>query len=356
MSTTKEYSQSASLKELFEGKIILVTGGTGSIGSEIVRHLLAFNPKQIRVFDNRETEGFHFQHQLADHKNVRFLIGDTRDKDRLRLAMEHVDIVFHAAALKHVPSCEYNPFEAVKTNVFGTQNVIDCALHCNVEKVINISTDKVTNTINTMGATKLLAERLISAAEHYRGKKRTIFSSVRFGNVLRSRGSVLDLFEEQIKRGGPVTITDYEMTRFFMLIPQAVELVFKAAQLSTGGEIFIFKMPTIKLSDLVNVVIDEIAPKYGKTSSQIEHKVIGIRPGERLHEELMTIEEADHALETDELFIVLPSLFSEEATLAMKQNYSSYPRAPVKSYSSQLNRSLNQEEVRALLRGAKLVN
>ena len=152
------------LQTLIEGKIVLVTGGAGSIGSELVKQLLRYNPKQIRVFDNRETEVFHLQHELAGHTNVRFLIGDVRDKDRLRLAMENVNLIFHAAALKHVPSCEYNPFEAVKTNVYGTQNLIECALEHNVEKFVNISTDKVTNTINTMGATKPYTPKLKSGS------------------------------------------------------------------------------------------------------------------------------------------------------------------------------------------------
>ena len=343
------------MRELVENKIILVTGGVGSIGSELVRQLLANNPKQVRIFDNRETEAFTFQHELLNYDNVRVLIGDIRDKNRLRLAMENVDIVFHAAALKHVPSCEYNPFEAVKTNVQGTQNVIECALENNVERVVNISTDKVTNTVNTMGATKLLAERLITAAEHYRGNKQTIFCNVRFGNVLRSRGSVIELFENQISRGDPVTITDYSMTRFFMLVEQAVSLVFEATKRAHGGEIFIFKMPAIKLQDLADVVIEEVAPKYGKNPEDVERKIIGVRPGERVHEELMTNEEAVNALETDTLFSVLPNLFSEDALKALQNHHVSAVKASVTTYSSHLVSHLSKEEVRSLLKGAKLV-
>src|SRR3989338_431521 len=189
---------------LFRNKAILVTGGVGSIGSEIVNQLLTHKPRQIRVFDNRETELFHMQHRLDRHENLRFLLGDIRDKDRLKMAMENVDFVFHAAALKHVPSCEYNPFEAVKTNVYGTQNVIESAISANVERVINISTDKVTNTINTMGATKLLAERQTTSAQFFKGNKRTLFVSVRFGNVLNSRGSTIELVKNQIANESPV--------------------------------------------------------------------------------------------------------------------------------------------------------
>ena len=223
------------MQNIFKNKTIIVTGGVGSIGSEIVRQLLKYSPKQIRIFDNRETELFHMQHELKDIR-LRFLLGDIRDKERLIMAMENVDIVFHAAALKHVPSCEYNPFEAVKTNVYGTQNIIDAALAANVKKVVNISTDKVTNTINTMGATKLLAERLISSAQYFKGNKRTIFSSVRFGNVIGSRGSVIDLFKKQIENGSSITITDPNMTRFIMSLRQAVQLVLETANEMQGGE------------------------------------------------------------------------------------------------------------------------
>ena len=343
------------MHQFIEGKIVLVTGGVGSIGSELVRQILRHNPKQVRIFDNRETEIFHLQHALEDHDNVRFLIGDVRDKNRLSLSMENVDLVFHAAALKHVPSCEYNPFEAVKTNVEGTQNVIDCAFQNNVEKVVNISTDKVTNTINTMGATKLLAERLLTAAQHYRGNKRTVFCTVRFGNVLGSRGSVLQLFEDQIRRGVPVTITNYDMTRFFILIEQAVGLVFKAADIARGGEIFILKMPTIKLRDLAEVVIEEIAPKYGKHPSQISTRIIGPRPGERMHEELMTPEEAEHALETGELFNVLPTIISKADLEFLHNHHVNATKTMVKNYNSLENTHLTKEEVRELLRNAKLV-
>lgn len=343
------------MKELFEGKIILVTGGLGSIGSELVKQILQHNPRQVRIFDNRETEMFNLQHELEQHSNVRFFIGDVRDKGRLSLALENVDVLFHAAALKHVPSCEYNPFEAVKTNVLGTQNIIECAFENNVGKVVNISTDKVTNTINTMGATKLLAERLVTAAQHYRGNKRTVFCTVRFGNVLGSRGSVLQLFEDQIRRGVPITITNYGMTRFFILIEQAVGLVFKAADIARGGEIFILKMPTIKLRDLAEVVMEEIAPKYGKHHSEIQTKIIGHRPGERLHEELMTPEEAEHALETEQLFNVLPNIISQGDLEFLHQHHCDARKTAVKDYNSLENVHLTKEEVRALLKGAKLV-
>jgi UDP-N-acetylglucosamine 4,6-dehydratase/5-epimerase len=344
------------MNDIFEGKVLLVTGGVGSIGSELVKQLLKYNPKQIRIFDNRETETFTMQHELADYKCLRFFIGDVRDKDRLRLALKGVDIVFHAAALKHVPSCEYNPFEAVKTNVYGTQNLIDCALEEDVEKVINISTDKVTNTINTMGATKLLAERLISSAEFYKGHKKTLFCSVRFGNVLCSRGSVIELFKDQIANGGPITITNHGMTRFFMSIPQSIELVFKAAALTQGGEVFVLKMPTIQIKELAETVVEIVAPKHGKNPQDIQARIIGIRPGERMHEELLTAEEAENALETAELFIALPgSAALADESAALGRVYEGAQKAMVKNYNSRDEEPLKKEQIASLLESYRLL-
>lgn len=346
--------QETPLKQVFENKVILVTGGVGSIGSEIVRQLLKFSPKQIRVFDNRETELFHMQNELLDDR-LRFLLGDIRDKDRLNYALKDVDIIFHAAALKHVPSCEYNPFEAVKTNVYGTQNVLDCSLSNNVEKVINISTDKVTNTINTMGATKLLAERLTIAAEYYKGNKRTIFSSVRFGNVLGSRGSILELFKQQIKQGGPITITNPDMTRFIMSISQAVNLVLKTALYMQRGELFILKMPVLRLGDLADAVIEEYSKKYNLPLSRIKKKIIGLRPGERMHEDLMTEEESNNALETDELFIVIPEL-NLPGFIKKKIEYSKSKKAIKLPYNSKEITPLTKEKLRDLLIKEGMIN
>lgn len=300
------------MENTFKNKNILVTGGTGSIGSEIVRLILQYSPKVVRIFSRDESKQFELEQEIGHYENVRFLIGDVRDKDRLVRAFEGIDIVFHAAAMKHVPACEYNPFEAVKTNVVGTQNVIDAALENNVEKVIAISTDKAASPISTMGATKLLAERLIIDANCYKGHRKSVFSCVRFGNVIGSRGSVIPLFEKQIRKGGPLTVTDPEMTRFMMSIPQAVDLVFKATKISQGGEIFIFKMPVIKLGDLIKVMIEQLAPKYGYKPEEIQINNIGIRNGEKMYEHLMTVEEAQYAYETEDMFIIIPqSTFSD---------------------------------------------
>jgi len=306
---------------MFKGKKILITGGTGTIGKALVWALLKYEPKVIRIFSRSEAEQFFMRHELNSDSSLkcnikdikdedyeigtlRFLIGDIRDKERLSMAMDDIDIVFHTAAMKHVESSEYNPFEAVKTNVIGMQNLIDVAFEHNVEKVIYTSSDKAANPNNTMGATKLLGERLMTAANYYKGRKRTVFASVRFGNVMGSRGSVIPLFKQQIEKGCPVTVTDPNMTRFMMTLSHAIQLVFRCAEMASGGEIFILKMPVVRLGDLARVVIEEHGSKIGKKASQIQVKIIGAKNGETRFEELMTEEESIRALETDDMFIV----------------------------------------------------
>ncbi|MDO8603586.1 MAG: polysaccharide biosynthesis protein [Candidatus Omnitrophota bacterium] len=293
------------MKNLYEGKTILVTGGAGSIGSALVRKLLEFNPRTVRILDTNETGLFNLE-QALHGKKTRFLVGDIKDKGRLVRAVEDVDIIFHAAALKHVPLCESNPFEAVQTNVLGTKNLIEAALEEEVKKFVTISTDKAVNPINVLGASKLLAERLTVSANLYKGKRDTTFSCVRFGNVLNSQGSVLPIFMEQIKKGGPVTITDNGMTRFIMSIDKATELVLKAAQMSEGGEIFILKMPVLRIKDLAKAMIEEMALSCGYAPEEIKMKFIGRRSGEKMYEELMNEDEAGIACETKDMFI-LPS-------------------------------------------------
>lgn len=341
------------MKKYFEGKKILVTGGAGSIGSEIVRQLLKYNPAVIRIFDNNENRQFLFKHELESYENVRFLIGDVRDIDRIKTAMEYIDIVFHAAALKHVPLCEYNPFEAVMTNTIGTQNVIKAALSRNVEKVVVISTDKATNPINTMGATKLLAEKLAIAINNRTGKNRTKFSCVRFGNVMGSNGSAIHLFKNQIKNRKPVTITEPAMTRFIMSIRQAISLVLKTAEEMNGGEVFILKMPVFNLRDFMDVVIEEVAPKYNINPDDVKIKKIGARPGEKLYESLMTEEEAENALETDKMFIVLPHKLL--GIYINRDNYKEAKSCTLKDYNSKNSGKLSKQELKNLLYESKLL-
>lgn len=293
------------MREFYQGKTILITGGAGSIGSALARKLLDYKPKIIRLLDINETGLFNLKQELSADI-LRLLVGDIRDKDRLRRAVEKVDIVFHAAALKHVPLCESNPFEAVQTNVMGTKNLIEACIDEKIKKFITISTDKAVNPINVLGASKLLAERLTVSANLYKGKRQTIFSCVRFGNVLNSQGSVLPIFLNQVKKGGPVKVTDKNMSRFIMSIDKATELVLKAAYLSRGGEIFILKMPALRIKDLAEAVIEEASYRFGYKPKSIKTVYIGKRDGEKVYEELMNEDEATMVKELADMFILLP--------------------------------------------------
>jgi UDP-N-acetylglucosamine 4,6-dehydratase len=338
----------AKTAETFRDKTILVTGGTGSIGSEIVRQLLDTKAEVVRIFSRDETKQLDLLRRLMGRPRsvhagrIRFLIGDVRDRYRLKRAMEGVEVVFHAAALKHVPACEYNPFEAVQTNVLGTQHVIEAALDAGtVETVVGISTDKASAPTNTMGATKLLAERLMTATSMW--AKEVRLGCVRFGNVINSRGSVVPLMKEQIEKERAVTITDRRMTRFMMLIPDAAGLVLKAAAMlregseCTGGEVFILKMPALRIEDLAKVMIGRLGGDKGKIES------IGIRPGERLHERLLTEEETCWTDELKDMLIVKPEF--------RRQGLEKAPIHPSK-YISNRGKLLRQMEIEELLEEA----
>ena len=338
----------------FKNKKILITGGTGSLGRELVREVFKHDPKVVRVFDVDETEQFEFQHELKGHEEtIRFLLGNVRDRERLIHAAEDIDIIFHTAALKHVMACEYNPFEAVKTNILGIQNVIDAAIANNVEKIIFTSSDKAVNPSNTMGATKLLAERLMTAANYYKGKRTCTFSSVRFGNVMGSRGSVIPLFRQQIKAGGPVTVTDRGMTRFMMSMSQAVKLVFKSVELAQGGEVFIFKMPTINIMDMAEVFIEELASQYGHKAKDIDIKIIGTIPGEKMYEELMTEDEATRSMEREDMFIIAPLIMDG----LLKYDGNAYDATPIQSkdYVSKDVVQLTKDEIITLLKNDGII-
>ncbi len=306
-----------SLEEALAGKTVLVTGGTGSIGREIVQQVLAYGPRVVRVFSRNEYNQYAMRTEFGERPDLRFLLGDVRDRERLMRACEDVEVVFHAAALKHVEICEYNPFEAVKTNVIGTQNVVETALDYNMELVVGISTDKAVSPTNTMGATKLLAEREILSASRYKGDRRTRFAVIRFGNVLASRGSAIPLFVRQIREGGPVTLTHPDMRRFFMSIPQAVELALTASLDSRGGEIFILKMPVLAIGDLISALIKIYAPRFGRRPEDVPVQTIGLKPGEKLYEALMTPEEALHSAEAERFFKVQPWQPVEAERLAL---------------------------------------
>lgn len=348
------------MDELFKDKKILITGGTGSIGRALTREILKHEPKAIRLFDIDETGEFEFRQELREYNNVRFLMGDIRDRARLRYAIEDIDIIFHMAALKHVESCEFNPFEAIKTNVLGTQNVIDVAIEEEVSKVIFTSSDKAVNPTNVMGTTKLLCERLVTAADYYAGARNISFFSVRFGNIIGSRGSVISLFKNQIQAGGPVTVTNPNMTRFIMPMSRALELLFKATQMAQRGEVFVLKMPAVKIRDLAEVMIEEFALSRRRTN-EIKIEIIGDKPGEKMYEELMTEDEARRSLEIDDMFIILPEIkeLSYDASSLRYPKIDKYPGAkPAKiaSYKSSDAKLLMKHEIKKVLHKERLLD
>ena len=278
------------LSREFKGKNILITGGTGSIGMGLAKQLVRYNPKEIRIFSNDENSIFEANENLGVNRIYKFMVGDVRDKDRLNLAIRNVDIVFHTAAMKHIAICEDNPFDAVKTNVIGTSNILEASIIEEVKKFVFISTDKATNPTSTLGGSKLLAERLTLDAGTYSGKGKTKFAIVRFGNVLGSRGSVFQIFQNQIKMKKPLTVTDKRMTRYIMSISEAASMILKVTKILEGGEIYILKMPSVRIEDLAKAIIHVYGlrfPDYRNTSSL---KITKPR-GERFHELLITNEE-----------------------------------------------------------------
>jgi UDP-N-acetylglucosamine 4,6-dehydratase len=279
--------------DILKDKVILLTGGTGSFGNKFTEIALKQNPKAIRIFSRGEKKQLDMMNKFNDNR-LRFFIGDVRDKDRLHRAMTNADIVVHAAALKQVPACEYNPIEAVRTNIDGTINVIDAAIDNGIERVIAISTDKAVHPVNLYGATKMTAEKLFIQGNSYSGKVNTKFSCVRYGNVIGSRGSVIPLFFEQ-KKTGTITITDEKMTRFWITLDQGVNFVIDCIGRMKGGEIFVPRIPSMKLTELA----EAIAPG-------VKRKIIGIRPGEKIHEVLLIEEEASHAKEFPDYFVIEP--------------------------------------------------
>jgi UDP-N-acetylglucosamine 4,6-dehydratase len=280
----------------WKNKSVLVTGGTGSFGRKFVEVMLEnYLPERLIVYSRDELKQHEMRMSGLDHPNLRYFIGDVRDLPRLKRAFNGVDIVVHAAALKQVPACEYNPMEAIKTNILGSSNVVDAALDAGVKKVLALSTDKAVNPVNLYGATKLAAEKLMVQSNAYAGGMQTRFSCVRYGNVVGSRGSVVPLFIKQ-RENGQITLTDERMTRFWISLDQGVEFVIRCIEEMEGGEVFVPKIPSMKMVDLAHA----IAPKA-------EIKIIGIRPGEKLHEVLISEDEARSTVELDDMFVVQPA-------------------------------------------------
>ena len=285
----------------FKNKTILVTGGTGSIGTALVKKLMTYKPKTIRILTNDENSIYEMKKLLKKNNLITYMLGDVRDKDRINLAIRGVDIVFHTAAMKHIDICEQNPFDAVKTNVIGTSNLLEAALIENISKFIFISTDKTANPSTTLGASKLLAERLTLNANSYRGKGKTVFSIVRFGNVIGSRGSVFHIFSRQIKNNEPITITDKNMTRFMMSISDAVLLILKVVIIARDNEIYILKMPSIRIENLAKIMLDVFKQTNSKKSKS---KIIisQTREHEKLNELLITENELMYCQDVGDMY------------------------------------------------------
>ena len=289
---------------MIEGKTVLITGG-GSVGRFLSRRFLSQGADTVRILDNDEPRLARLKGDIDDDR-CRYLAGDVRDKDRLKRAVKDIDVVVHTAAMKHVDICEYNPFESVKTNVVGLQNLIDVSIDSSVERFVFTSSDKAVNPANTMGTTKLLGEKLVTAANKHKGRQNLLFTSVRFGNVIGSSGSVVPIFRRQIREGGPVTLTDSRMTRFFLTYEGLAELIEDAARNTRGGEVFVRKMDAICIEDLAEAMIEEIAPKYGHDPEEIDVETTGRRLGETFHEEIITERESHRTVENDDLYAVLP--------------------------------------------------
>jgi FlaA1/EpsC-like NDP-sugar epimerase len=336
---------------MLDGKSILITGGTGTIGSALVKHILNnYDVNVIRILSRDETKQHLLKNQLLDPNNkLRFFIGDIRDKERLHRAMREVDVVFHLAALKHVSACEYNPFEAIKTNVIGVQNIIDIAIERNTEKIIFTSTDKAATPSNTMGVTKLMGEKLITSANYYKGWTKPKFYSVRFGNVVGSRGSLIPLIEEQIKNDQPITLTHSEMTRYIMSLDSAVDFIIKSLNIAQGGEVLVKKMDSIKIIDLIEVLIEFFANKYDKKVDSININEIGMFAGEKLYEELFSVEEAERTYEMEDLYVITPQIREVISKIDLKKYANLHKFDISQPFNSKSVQCLSKEQIKEFL-------
>ena len=331
---------------MFEGKKILITGGTGSLGQALTERLLGMGVETIRIFSRNEHKQIEMESKFQDER-LRFFIGDVRDQQRLEMALEDIDIVFHAAALKHVPKIEYNPFEAIKTNVIGTQNVIDACLKNNVEKAVCIGTDKAVSPLNTYGSTKLLMEKLFVAANNYLNKEKhkTVFLAVRYGNVLGSSGSVIPKFIEQIKANKPITITDTKMTRFSITMDEALDFILDSTMSGKGSEVFVPKLRAYKIDD-VKVALQELISNTGEEK-------IPVRQGEKFHETLINTDEMRTTLESDTKYMILQREISDQE---INEQYPGFRRITLtKPYSSNTVEKIPINELKDILSKSSLL-
>lgn len=328
---------------MFKDKTILVTGGTGSWGHELTRKLLEYEPKEVRIFSRNEFSQVQMQRKFQYHRSITFFIGDVRDAEAVNQACHGVDYVFHLAALKHVPICEAQPDEALKTNVKGTENVIRASIMNRVKKVVDVSTDKAVDPINFYGMTKALGEKLMIHADRF--SKDTRFVCIRGGNVLGTNGSVVPIFKKQITDGEEVTITSQEMTRFFLTIPEAIDLLLKAAHEAVGGETFVMKMNSCRILDLANVMIERLAKRPMKIQE------IGIRPGEKMHEVLVSSYEAPYTYHYGgQYFVILPT----HPTDTLIKHYQHLQKADFNHYASNQSHMSREQILQLLQKGGFL--
>ena len=322
------------MKEELKGKTVLVTGGTGSIGSEIVKQILDYETNKVVIFSRDEIKHFSIKKRILDER-LETVVGDVRDYRSVQRVFEEFDfdLIYHAAAMKHVVICEDFPIESAKTNIFGTQNVVDLAIKYGVPKLITISTDKSTYPVNVMGATKFIAERITLNAN---------FSCVRFGNVANSRGSVIPVFVDNLLNRKPISITDPNVTRFIIGIPDAVKLVLKATEHANGGEIFILKMKAFRLRDLLDVILDRIAPRLGMSKEDIKVDITGLISGEKVHEDLINSTEYNRIYELDDLYVILRN--DEDAS-----KYQNIKKADLYEYTSKDVELITKDELEEIV-------
>lgn len=337
------------------GKKVFISGICGTIGKQILSLLTLEKNVEIIGIDNNESELFFLKDTYRNYDNIKLFYCDIRDLKELSRLAKGSHYIIHTAALKHVDICEFSPFDAIKTNVLGTQSIIDLAEEIQCEKVLFTSTDKAVNPTNVMGTSKLMAERLMSSANFRNNGKKPIYISTRFGNVLGSRGSVIPLFKKQIKEGGPVTLTDKDMTRFIMTLEEATNLVLDSMFIGHGGEVFVTKMLVINITDLADIMIEVIAPKHGFNPEDIKIKIIGRRPGEKTFEELTNYEEIRRTIEMEKYLCIIPST-KKESMKEISINYPNVISHIVKNpYNSSVEKPMTKIELKNYLLNKNII-